>query len=204
MFALLIYGSGSVSAMILMWALQGQHGPFVYIIMSPHLRGVGHIEFDADPIGVGIGISIGATLSCLHNILWTSVWILKFSWIYNREITKNWLDFGDIDLIFKVTAVENWKFAVGGHLLYLKIYIVVWIQHLGFTVFELMILTAEYMLFLVYSVTLGNSVFIISTDSVGCLAHFSQEFPKKVIGKQSRPRSDATECNIWSGLHCLH
>ena len=33
--------------------------------------------------------------------------------IYNWGITKNWLDFGDLDLIFKVTAVENWKFTVG-------------------------------------------------------------------------------------------
>ena len=34
----------------------------------------------ADPVGVGIGIDL--TLSCLHNILWTSGWILtKFLWI---------------------------------------------------------------------------------------------------------------------------
>ena len=47
-------------------------------------------------------------LSCLHNILCTSGWILtKFSWIYNWVITKNRLDFGDLDLIFKVTAVEK-------------------------------------------------------------------------------------------------
>ena len=46
--------------------------------MLPHLRGVGHIVFGADPVGVGIGIGVGVvvTLSYLHNFLWTSVWIL--------------------------------------------------------------------------------------------------------------------------------
>ena len=33
----------------------------------------------------------------------------KFSWLCNWDITKNWLDFGDLDLIFKVTAVEKLK-----------------------------------------------------------------------------------------------
>ena len=31
------------------------------------------------------------------------------------------------------------------------------------------------------------------------LTHCSQETPKRVIGKQCRPRSDAAECGIWSG-----
>ena len=31
------------------------------------------------------------------------------------------------------------------------------------------------------------------------LNHFSLETHKRVIGKQCRPRSDATKCNIWSG-----
>ena len=75
----------------------------------------GHTDFGEDPIGIGM------TLSCLHNILWTSGWFLtKFSLIYNWDITKNWLDFGDLDLIFKVTAVEKLKFMVGGHLFSLK------------------------------------------------------------------------------------
>ena len=47
----------------------------------------------------------------LHNIFWTSSWILtRFAWIYNWNITKNWLDFGDLGLIFKATTVENWTF----------------------------------------------------------------------------------------------
>ena len=33
--------------------------------MSPHLQGGGHIVYGADPVGVGLGV----TLSCLHNIL---------------------------------------------------------------------------------------------------------------------------------------
>ena len=46
-----------------------------------------------------------------HNISWTSGWILtKFSWTHNSYITKNWLEYDYLDLIFKVTAVENWKF----------------------------------------------------------------------------------------------
>ena len=54
------------------------------------------------------------TTVCLHNILWTIGWILtKFSW-YNCDITKNWLDLGDLDLICKVTAVEKLKFHGGG------------------------------------------------------------------------------------------
>ena len=57
-------------------------------------QGGGHIDIGADPVGVSIcvstGIDIGVTLSCLHNILKTSGWILtKFSWIYKWDITKN-------------------------------------------------------------------------------------------------------------------
>ena len=53
-----------------------------------------HINFSAGPVGVGV------TLSCLYNILWTSGWMLtKVSLIYNWDIAKNWLDFGDLDLI---------------------------------------------------------------------------------------------------------
>ena len=55
-------------------------------------------------------VGVGVTLSCLHNILWTSGWILiKFSWIYNWVITKNWLDFIELGLIFKITTVEKLK-----------------------------------------------------------------------------------------------
>ena len=41
---------------------------YILIFMSPSLQGGGPIDFDADPIGVSIGIGVGMTLSCLHNI----------------------------------------------------------------------------------------------------------------------------------------
>ena len=45
----------------------------------------------------------------------------NFSWIYNWDITKNWLDFGYLDLIFKVTAIEKLKIlGVGRPLFSLK------------------------------------------------------------------------------------
>ena len=46
--------------------------------------------------------------------------LTKFSFIYYWDITKNWLDFGDLDLIFKVTEVEKLKIHNGGHLFSLK------------------------------------------------------------------------------------
>ena len=46
------------------------------------------MDSGADLIGVGIGVGIDMILSCLHNILSTSGWILtKFSWIYDWNIT---------------------------------------------------------------------------------------------------------------------
>ena len=44
-------------------------------IYVPNLWGGGHIDFGTDPVGVGLGVSM--TLSCLHNILCTSSWILN-------------------------------------------------------------------------------------------------------------------------------
>ena len=64
----------------------------IVFLFSLHLLGGEH---GADSVGVGVRVSdgVGATLSCLHSILWISCWILTISWIYNRDITKNWLDF---------------------------------------------------------------------------------------------------------------
>ena len=60
-----------------------------------------------DHVGVSIGFGMGVTHSCLHNNLLTSGLILtKFSLIYNLDI-KNGLHFGNLDLIFKVTAIEK-------------------------------------------------------------------------------------------------
>ena len=74
--------------------------------LCPHHRRGGHIVFGADPVGVSV--SIGMTLSCLHAISWTCGWILtKFAWMYNWDMMKSWLGFGDLDLIFKVTGGLN-------------------------------------------------------------------------------------------------
>ena len=76
--------------------------------------GGGHIVFGADPVGISISVGIGVTLFCLYIILWASGWSLsKLSWIFNWDITKNCLDIGDLDLIFKVTAVEKLKIREG-------------------------------------------------------------------------------------------
>ena len=39
------------------------------LIMSPTPKGRGHIDFGANPVGVGLSVGIGITLSCLHNML---------------------------------------------------------------------------------------------------------------------------------------
>ena len=60
--------------------------------------GGGHIAFSADPI-VGVGVA-----SCPHSISLLNGHILaKFTQIYHWEGEKCWLDFGDLDPIFKVT-----------------------------------------------------------------------------------------------------
>ena len=62
----------------------------------PHYRGE-HILFSADPVGVDIA-------SCLHSISLLNGWILaKLTQIYHWMGEKCWLDFGDLDPIFKVT-----------------------------------------------------------------------------------------------------
>ena len=90
-------------------------------VPTPKGRGT---YFGAIPVGVVIGL----TLSCLHHILWISGSILtKVSWVYNLYITKNSLDFGDLDQIFKVTAVEKLKIYDRGHLFSWKTVLLVFI-----------------------------------------------------------------------------
>ena len=56
--------------------LKAKHYNFVGLVavgcffMSPHRRGGGHIVFGVDPVGVGIivGVGVSVTLSCLHDI----------------------------------------------------------------------------------------------------------------------------------------
>ena len=77
--------------------------------MSSHLKEGGHIDFGAFQLASASALrfSVGITLSCMHNILWTSRWILtKFLWIYNWD-NKELFRFGDLDPIFKVTALEK-------------------------------------------------------------------------------------------------
>ena len=57
--------------------------------------GGGHIVFSVDPVGVGVA-------SCLHSISLMNEWILAKQ-IYHWVGEKCWLDFDDLDPIFKVT-----------------------------------------------------------------------------------------------------
>ena len=48
----------------------------------PHRRGGGHIVFGADPVGGGVSVDVGVTLSFFHDISCTGWWILtKFAWM---------------------------------------------------------------------------------------------------------------------------
>ena len=101
---------------------------YLVIIMSPPTYGEGDILIlvwiPLSSASTSVLVSTGVTLSCLLNSLWTSGWILnKFLWIsvnFNWVITKNWVDFVDLELIFKVMAVEKLKIHDGGHLFSLK------------------------------------------------------------------------------------
>ena len=42
----------------------GNSGEFALLFMLPYQMGGGHIDFDADPIGISIGVS----LSCVQDI----------------------------------------------------------------------------------------------------------------------------------------
>ena len=58
-----------------------------------------HIVFSADPVGVGIA-------TCLHSILYLLIEWTDFGQTYiniSLGVWKCWLDFGDLDPIFKVT-----------------------------------------------------------------------------------------------------
>ena len=66
--------------------------------MSPHLRG--HIVFGADPVGVSM------TLSCLHNVLRASGWILiRFMWLYYKD---TWQTTDYILMILTLFSRSQW------------------------------------------------------------------------------------------------
>ena len=75
------------------------------IFMSPTLGvwgGGGHIVFSVDPLGVGISFCVGVAF-CLHYLL--NEW-MDFGQTYTNLSLgeeKCWLDFDDLDPIFKVT-----------------------------------------------------------------------------------------------------
>ena len=77
---------------------------FLSKIMSPNpWGGGGHIAFGADPVGIGVA-------HCVCSIPWTDRWILtKLAQTHYWEGGKKWLDFGNLDLIFKVTPAL-WNF----------------------------------------------------------------------------------------------
>ena len=80
------------------------------VLMSSHLMGGGHLFLMQIRLALAWQPWCYCDTSCLYNILWTNGWILtKFSWIYNLDITKNCLDFGYVDLIFKLTAADKLK-----------------------------------------------------------------------------------------------
>ena len=63
----------------------------------------GYIVFGADPVSVGIGVSVNFFVS-VHHLLNQS---MDFDQTYIYTLLgegKSWLDFDDHDLIFKVTG----------------------------------------------------------------------------------------------------
>lgn len=60
--------------------------------------------FGPEPVGVGIG----KTLSCLHNISWTIEPILnKLAGIYNWRMQKSWLDLSMLGIFLWLSAVDE-------------------------------------------------------------------------------------------------
>ena len=85
---------------------------FVLFFYVPQPTGGGHIDFSAGPFRVGVGVGICVRLYIVCTI---SCELVVFRHIKNR------LDFGDLDLIFKVTAVEKLKtHGSKGHFFFLK------------------------------------------------------------------------------------
>ena len=95
-----------------------------YCYYVPHQGGGGgwvrgHIAFSEDPVGVGISVCISVLIgvaSCLHSSSLMNGWILaKRTQIYHWLGEKCWLDFDDLDPIFKVTwgqvVRKGWKIA---------------------------------------------------------------------------------------------
>ena len=60
-------------------------------------------------------------MACLHPISWRNRWILtKLEQLYFCDMKKNWLDFGDLDPIFKVTGGLCLKMACLHHITWMN------------------------------------------------------------------------------------
>ena len=63
--------------------------------------------FDVDPVVVGVNVGVGVGVDVTQYLVNQWLDTYQVSWIYNWDITKYWLYFGDIDLIFKATAISR-------------------------------------------------------------------------------------------------
>ena len=85
----MVLGSFQCRGVLLLWHMVGPAvlaagAGWVCYFHVPHRRGGGNIVFGADPVVVGVSVSVGVsvTLSCLHDISRTGGWILtKFAWM---------------------------------------------------------------------------------------------------------------------------
>ena len=87
-------------------------------IMPPTIEGEwrgGYIAFGANPFGVGVGVSVSVGVCVrvahfLHSLSWTNGWILtKFAHTRYWEGGKKCLDFGVLDLIYKIFKFDQKK-----------------------------------------------------------------------------------------------
>ena len=89
------------------WGVGAMESEVEFILLSErcyvpyHRERGGHIDFIADPVGVGVLVGVA---SCLHSTFLMNGWILaKLIQIYHWVGEKCWLEFDDLDPIFKVT-----------------------------------------------------------------------------------------------------
>lgn len=73
------------------------------LLCPPTRKGGGHIGFGVDPVSARVCVAF-----CLHSISWMEGWIFtKLAQMHYWIEEKCWLDFGDLELIFKVTGLKT-------------------------------------------------------------------------------------------------